>query len=207
MKNKRIIASALLLSLVTLVPVATSQPAVSTSTDPGLHTNRVWTMNDVFNEPQRQAPKKVRYCDGGRFKPCVCWKDVSRDMRYRPALAECGGKAAIILSGKYISTFSAVVRDNDNRDRWPASGFNGCSSKLANSENPPASCSAFKAQKTIFVESDRGRGARIHCLGASGYDPLFKRVSRVTVKIADKPGSSDDPLVRWCLRGPTEPLN
>lgn len=205
MKTTRILSTFLFLSLAIPAPSTRAQP--SASSDAPLYTERVWTMKDVFNEPQPRTPKKVRYCDGGRFKPCVCWKNVSRDMRYRPALAECGGKAAIILSGKYVSTFSAVVRDTDNRDRWPASGFNGCSAKLASSDNPPAYCSAFKAQKTLFVESDTGRGARIHCLGASGYSPLFKKVSRVTVKLADKPGSSDDPLVRWCLRSPTEPLN
>jgi hypothetical protein len=202
MNKKYTVIITLVLSMIGAAPSAYSQPAEATPT-----TERVWTISDVFNEPRRRAPKKVRYCNGGRFKPCVCWQDVARDMRYRPALAECGGNAAIILSGKYVSTFSAVVRDTENRDRWPASGFNGCSAAVAGGDNPPAYCSAFKAQEQLFHESESGRGAKIHCLGASGYSTLFKRVSRVTVKLADKPGSNADPLVRWCLRSPTEPLN
>jgi hypothetical protein len=204
MKTAQLLLFTMLLCLSSTPPSAYSQETSSPDTS---LTERIWSMSEVFNEAQRPAPKKVRYCNGGRFKPCVCWNNVSRDMRYRPALKECGGKAAIILSGKYVSTFSAVVRDNDNRDRWPSSGFNGCSASLANSANPPASCSAFKAQNKLFIESPTGRGAKIHCLGATGYSSLFKRVSRVTVKLADKPGSSDDPLVRWCLRSPSEPLN
>ena len=191
--------------LLFITSVSFTQAQESTKSEPS--SKRLWSMSEVFEETQRKPAKRVRYCNGGRVKPCVCWSDVARDMRYRPALEECGGKAAVILSGKYLSIFSAVVRDGDNSDRWPASGFNGCSASVSSSENPPAYCSAFKAQEKISVETTSGKSAQVHCLGASGYSSLFKKVSRVTIKLADKPGSSDDPLVRWCLRSPSQPLN
>jgi hypothetical protein len=147
------------------------------------------------------------FCQGGRFKPCVCADQVTRDMQYRPSIAECGKNAGIILYGKYLSVFSIVLRDSDNRDRWPAYGFNGCSKALANSDSPPAYCSAFKTQKKFRVAKGTADEGVLYCFGASGYSKLMSRVVRSTVKLRDIPGSSADPLVRWCLRGPTEPLN
>ena len=169
-------------------------------------TNRVWTVAETLNE-RAFTPiiKKPRYVQGGVFKPCVRSTDVPSIAQYRPAMAECGNKAAIVLSGKYKDVFSIVVRDRENKDRWPAQGINGCSAYqrdiLALNK-----CSAFKTQKVIDVEDDRG-DATVHCLGASGYSTLFKRVTRMTAKLADVPNSHADPLVRWCLKGPTVPLN
>ena len=170
---------------------------------------RVWTVAQILDEKRRDKPKKpISYCNGGRFKPCVCHYDVAREMQYRPSVEECGGNAAIALTGKYANIFSAVVRDRDNRDRFPeaGSGYGGCSFELANSENPPNYCSAFKAQSVLRIGSGADRG-RLYCLGASGYSTTFKNVARVTAKLADKPGSSEDPIVRWCLIKPTLPLN
>jgi hypothetical protein len=172
-------------------------------------TGRVWTVAEILNEKRRDRPKKpISYCDGARFKPCVCFSDVAREMQYRPAVAECNGKAGIALTGKYGRIFSAVVRDRDNRDRFPVagSGYGGCTFEEANAVNPPNSCSAFKAQQVLRIGSGNDQG-RLHCLGESGYSSIFSRVSRVTVKLADSPNSSDDPIVRWCLRRPDRPLN
>ena len=165
----------------------------------------VYTLSQVLADRKPVGNKKVKYCQGGRFASCVCPGSVSKLAQYRPALKECGGKAAVILSGKYQSVFSVVVRDSENRDRWPASGFGGCSAYerdvLALSK-----CSAFKVQKRFAVASDDG-DADVHCLGASGYSTLFRKVVRMTAKLADAPNSSNDPLVRWCLKSPTVPLN
>ena len=145
------------------------------------------------------------YCQGGVFKPCVCARDVTKLVQYRPSVKQCNKRAAIILSGRYLSAFSAVVRDKENKDRWPPQGFNGCSAYerdvLALNR-----CSAFKTQKVIKVENSEG-DAKVLCLGASGYSSLFKRVSRITVKLADSPNNSNDPIARLCLSGPTRPLN
>lgn len=149
--------------------------------------------------------KKPRYCQGGFFKPCVCPRDVTKLIQYRPSVKECGGKAAIVLSGRYLSAFSAVVRDQENRDRWPLQGINGCSAYERDTLGLNK-CSAFKVQKIISVENENGN-AEVHCLGASGYSGLFRRVSRITVKLADSPNSTNDPIARVCIAGPTLPLN
>lgn len=190
-----------------LAPLASSN-ALSQETTPPTPAQRVWTVSEILRErsPRPLGRRKIRYCQSHRFKPCVCWQDVAREMRYRPAVAECGGNAAVVLRGKYLDIFSVVVRDDANRDRWPASGFNGCSPEVATAKSPPASCSAFKVQDRFRVE-EGGRTVEVHCFGASGYSSLFKRVVRVTGKLGDDPKGTNDPLVRWCLRSPTRPLN
>jgi hypothetical protein len=86
----------------------------------------------------------------------TCNPDVPKTIRYRPTFAACGNKAAIILSGKYTNAFSVVFKKTDHGDR------------LAN-QCPDASCSPFKAQKTI-----RQAGVRIACFGAAGNSKVFK---------------------------------
>lgn len=176
---------------------------------------KVWTAAEMVREHRielkraikQPKPARPRFCQGGRFKPCVCSRDVTLDMQYRPAVRECNGNAAVMLYGKYRSSFSVVLRDSENRDRWPRFGFNGCSSALANSDAPPAYCSMFKTQDTVAVATGTANQGRLHCFGAPGYSSFMSRVVRVTVKLADIPNSNKDPLVRWCLKGPTEPLN
>jgi hypothetical protein len=120
-------------------------------------------------------------------------------------VAECNNNAAVILSGKYKNIFSVVVRDTENRDRWPESGFGNCTpyerDVLALNK-----CSAFKVQEKFRIGAGR-KAAMVHCLGASGYSALFRKVVRMTAKLEDVPGSSEDPLVRWCLRRRRLPLN
>jgi len=169
-------------------------------------TNRVWTVAETINERSfTPIVKKPRYVQGGVFKPCVKAADVPSIAQYRPAVAECGNKAAIILSGKYKRVFSIVVRDRENKDRWPLAGINGCSAYERDTLGLNK-CSAFKAQKVLEISDERG-DATVHCLGASGYSTLFKRVTRMTAKLSDVPNSNADPLTRWCLKSPTEPLN
>ena len=167
---------------------------------------QVWSVKQIMSERTFTAiKKKPRYCSGGVFKPCVCAPDVPSIVQYRPAVRECGGKAAIILSGKYKDVFSVVVRDLENKDRWPVDGINGCTPYETN-VLALNKCSAFKAQKVVSVENKDG-DATVHCLGASGYSKLFSRVRRMTAKLSDIPNSTADPLARWCLKGPTNPLN
>lgn len=183
----------------------TSQSNLYSQTLAAKKDKKVWTVDEILNEKRKPDPKSpIDYCQKGRFSPCVCPKDVARDMRYRPAVQECNGNAAIVLTGKYLSVFSVVVRDSENRDRWPASGFHGCSVSEANAGL--AKCSAFKTQDRFYA-GKKSKKAQFNCLGASGYSKLFKKVVRVTAKLADIPNSSDDPLARWCLNGPAKPLN
>lgn len=168
--------------------------------------DRVWTIAEVLSE--RKEPVDVaspRMCNGERYKPCVCAPDVSALVQYRPSIKQCGGNAGIVLSGRYTSAFSVVVRDRVNRDRFPDyPGFNGCSKSQF--EAGLSRCSAFKVQKVIAVSNANGN-AEVHCLGASGYSKLFRAVTRMTIKLKDVPGSSTDPLERLCLSSPKKALN
>lgn len=168
---------------------------------------RVWTVDEIVTERKTEEAKgKVKYCSGGVFKPCVCPSYVTKLVQYRPSIKECGNRAGVVTSGKYIGVFSVVVRDVENKDRWPTSGFGGCTAYERDILGLNK-CSAFKVQKRFTVTPEDGRNAEVHCLGASGYSTLFKKVRRITIKIADAPGSNADPLARLCLVGPTTPLN
>ena len=134
-------------------------------------------------------------CNESRFKPCICASKSPKDIVYRPRYKQCGGRAAAILRGKYASAFSVVLRDRLNRDRFPASGFNGCSAAEAGGVSPPARCSAYKCQKTFRDAT----GAKVCCFGGSGKSKVLSKVTRLTIKVADSPNNSNDPIVRVCL--------
>ena len=134
-------------------------------------------------------------CNESVFKPCICPSVVPEDIKFRPKLAACGGKAAVILSGDWAGSYSVVLRDRQNRDRYPSSGYNGCSAAEAGGESPPNRCSAFKVQKKIRKGSEV-----IHCFGNRGTDKILAKASRLTIKLKDVPGSSSDPLARVCLQ-------
>lgn len=196
MKFQRVQIIALLVAFLCVCKLALAEQA-----------RRTWNAAQILEERDLTNGDKRNpsYCQGGVFKPCVCPRDVTKAVQYRPAVRECNGRAAVILSRRYLSAFSAVVRDRENKDRWPPQGINGCSSYERDVLGLNR-CSAFKVQKIVKVENAEG-DAEIHCLGASGYSSLFRRVSRITIKLADVPDSSEDPLARLCLRGPTKPLN
>jgi hypothetical protein len=168
---------------------------------------RTWTVAEILAEPASGGAGGVPACGGEfGFKRCICANDVPSFVKYRPAVAECGGSAAAILSGRLLKAFSIVVRDSQNRDRWPAAGsnFGGCSAPLADSASPPNRCSAFKVQSKFKI----GDGsAMVHCFGASGYSDIFADAARLTVKLSDDPLSNNDEIERYCLRGGTKSLN
>lgn len=143
------------------------------------------------------------------FKPCVCSQQVPRRIKYRPTLRECGGRSAAILFGEFANSFSVVLRDNQNRDRWPASGYNGCSA--IETEAGLSKCSAFKCQDVLRVNSSSaGSGTQqICCFGERASSPLMRGATRLTIKLRDVPGAGTDPLLRICLNkfNPRLPLN
>lgn len=143
-------------------------------------------------------------CNESVFRPCICAESVPDEVKYRPRLAECGGNAAVILEGEWASAFSVVFRDRLNRDRYPTSGYNGCTAAEAGGLAPPNRCSAFKVQRKI-----RQEGRVVHCFGNRGTDSILRKASRLTVKLKDVPTSSTDPLARICLKGfsPRRSLN
>lgn len=131
-------------------------------------------------------------CNESVFKPCICASKSPTSIKYRPELRACGGRAAAILEGEFANSFSVVLRDRLNRDRYPDKGFNGCTLEEANTG--AARCSAYKCQKTI-----RRNGKFTCCFGASGKSKLLSKASRLTIKLRDVPGSTEDPLLRVCL--------
>jgi hypothetical protein len=134
------------------------------------------------------------YCNESVFTPCICAGSVPKEIVFRPRLARCGGNAAVVLSGAWADSFSVVLRDRLNRDRYPSAGYNGCTAEQAGGESPPARCSAYKVQKRI-----RTKGKVTHCFGNKGTDSILSKATRLTIKIKDVPGSSSDPLARVCL--------
>ena len=158
-------------------------PTPSITTTPGATPapqGRVWTTAEILAEPRTGGFGGTPLCGGEfGFKRCTCPENVRSSIRYRPAVLECNGNAAAILYDEYTAIFSVVVRDTQNRDRWPAagSGFGGCNFSLANSDAPPNSCSAFKVQDKFPI----GNGtAVVHCFGASGYSDIFSDAARIT---------------------------
>lgn len=143
------------------------------------------------------------------FKPCICSQEVPRRIKYRPTLRECGGRSAAILFGEFANSFSVVLRDNQNRDRWPARGYNGCTAE--ETEAGLNKCSAFKCQDVLRVSSSSaGNGSQqICCFGERASSPIMRGATRMTIKLRDIPGSGTDPLLRVCLNqfNPRLPLN
>jgi hypothetical protein len=168
---------------------------------------RIWTVSEILSETPTGGSGGAATCGGELgFKRCICADQVPSYVRYRPAVLECNGNAAAILSGRLNNAFSIVVRDTQNRDRWPeaGSGFGGCSFSEANAKAPPSRCSAFKAQSRFEI----GDGTtEVYCFGASGYSPIFEDAARLTAKLTDDPFSNDDDVERYCLRSPSVPLN
>lgn len=133
-------------------------------------------------------------CNESVFTPCICASKAPKDIKYRPSFASCKGNAAIILDNDWSSAFSVVLRDKLNRDRFPSSGYNGCTAKQAGGVAPPAKCSAYKCQKTI-----RSKNRYVCCFGDKGTSRMLSKVTRMTIKLKDVPGDSTDPLARVCL--------
>lgn len=84
---------------------------------------RIWTVAEILAEPATGGAGGSPSCGGEfGFRRCICPEEVPSYVRYRPAVLECNGNAAAILSGRLNNAFSVVVRDTQNRDRWPAAG-------------------------------------------------------------------------------------
>ncbi len=150
-------------------------------------------------------PNLPENCQCGRtVRRAVCAANVPKDVLYRPKFSGCGGKAAVLLRGDFTDSFSVVVRDSQNRDRFPpaGSGYGGCSFALANSVSPPARCSAFKASSEYIAEIN-GKRTRVICFPETGVSSRFSDVRRITIKVRNSAAS----LKRYCLNKSYLPLN
>lgn len=131
-------------------------------------------------------------CNESVFKPCICASKSPVDVKFRPSYSQCNGRAAAILEGSFARSFSVVLRDRENRDRFPATGFNGCTA--AQAALGPNRCSAYKCQKVI-----KTAGSMTCCFGAAGKSRILSKATRMTIKLKDSPNNTNDPIVRVCL--------
>ncbi len=151
-------------------------------------------------------------CNESVFMPTICWENAPKDIQYRPKHEQCGGNAAILLGGKFSSSYSVVLRDKLNRDRFPpcsssGSNFGNCSFSECDTLGLNR-CSAWKCQRTFKTRVGRKR-VQTCCLGDSGDSALLSKTTRLTIKLRDDPTSNLDPLVRVALKrnNPKKRLN
>lgn len=132
------------------------------------------------------------------FGPCS--NNFPSDVSYMPTVAACGGKAAVLVMGRYYNSFSTVVRDCNNNDRDPCDkGPQSCASNFS---------SPFKAQKIIRArvgQGSRTRDARMFCLKESGSSDVYKLVRRITIKLVNPVRKPSD-VAKICLRTRTSPV-
>jgi hypothetical protein len=193
-------------SIATVTPVGEIPTVAPTVSGKGTPT----PSNDSDNSGTGKPRPSERLCNGGIFKPCTCWTDVPKTVKYNPSDARCGRStypgdgenynASISLGGEFRNAFSVVVRTFENADRSPYE------STLCSVEQFRAGlnrCSRWKAQREY-----RGAATRLVCLGASGYSRVFKNVRRMTVKVSDRKGTNGlKDIRRYCLRNPSMRLN
>ena len=126
------------------------------------------------------------------FGPCT--RSFPDNVSYIPELNECGGKAAIILSGSLKNAFSVVVRACDNGDRDPC--YKNADSCGTNYSSP------FKVQQTIPATINReGKvsSATIHCLKEKGNSSVYRMVRRMTIKRVNPVRDTSKDVLKICL--------
>lgn len=128
------------------------------------------------------------------FGPCQSrWPE---EVSYHPIAKVCGGKAAVVVSGRYLNAFSIVARDCANGDRDPCHrGVGGCGTAYS---------SPFKVQKIVRAQVERDSDgklieANIHCLKEAGTSAVYKLlVRRITIKV-NNPVRSPADVLKLCL--------
>ncbi|MCC6933342.1 MAG: hypothetical protein IT292_08830 [Deltaproteobacteria bacterium] len=104
---------------------------------------------------------------------------------YSPQSEQCGGNAAVTLSGDFAGAFSVQLRLPDGGDRLDE----GCAL---------ASCSPYKVQNYID-----GSGTKTACFGAPGNANLMVPIVHTSIKMA---GDDSDPD-RFCIPDASTPVN
>lgn len=134
------------------------------------------------------------------FGPCL--PSVPPDISYLPSVPICGGKAALVMMGKYQGAFSAVMRDCNNNDRDPCHTQAGTCG--TNSSSP------YKVIKIVDATVKKSNGkkvtAKINCFREAGNSAAFALVRRFTVKLKN-PATSPSDIEKVCLRSRTLAAN
>ncbi len=139
------------------------------------------------------------------FGPCL--KKMPKEVSYIPKLAQCGGKAAVVVAGSFYNSFSIVARDCANGDRDPCHRqIGGCGTNAS---------SPFKVQKIINASVvPLGAGpkveavpANIHCLKEAGDSLVYKLlVRRITIKLRN-PARNPNDIAKICLPSRAKAIN
>jgi len=133
----------------------------------------------------------IRFNDALAFGPCE--NKMPKEVSYFPALEECEGNAGVVLTGRFLKSFSVVVRDCNNNDRDPChTSVKSCGTNQS---------SPFKVQRTLSaLVSRKGKSmkAAIHCLKESGESEVYKLVRRMTIKLRDPVRGPQD-VAKICL--------
>ena len=138
--------------------------------------------------------------DASAFGPCS--RSFPKELSYYPTMSQCGGKAALIVTGRLKDSFSLVVRACDNGDRDPC--FTSIHSCGTNASSP------FKVQKTIeaIVDKDGEQvPAKIHCLKEPGTSQVYRMVRRITIKRVNPVRNPSTDVLRICLPSRTKVVN
>lgn len=132
------------------------------------------------------------------FGPCQ--RVMPQDVGYLPSVNACGGRAAIVLSGRYYNAFSVVLRACDNGDRDPC--YKNLDSCGTNASSP------FKVQTTLNAKVRRSPSgqtfqAKIHCLKETGSSKVYRLVRRLTIKRVNPVVNPSSDVLKICLSSRT----
>lgn len=125
----------------------------------------------------------VNYHNTGTLKECS--SSVPTSVRYRPADADCGGNASIVVSGDLAGAFSIQLRYPDGTDRL-------------DDECETASCSPYKVQN--YIDGD---GLKVGCFGAPGNAVLMSDLNHTSIKR----DANDHEPPRYCIPDPKTAIN
>lgn len=115
----------------------------------------------------------------------VACSPATSEFRYIPAAEQCGGNAAVVVSGSLKDAFSIQLRLPDGGDRL-------------DEDCAEASCSPYKVQR--YINSDTTKTA---CFGAPGTAVLMTNLHHSSVKRA----GDDRTPPRFCIPDPTVAVN
>lgn len=115
----------------------------------------------------------------------VACSPATSEFRYIPIAEQCGGNAAVVVSGSLKNAFSIQLRLPDGGDRL-------------DEDCAEASCSPYKVQR--YINSDATKTA---CFGAPGTAVLMTKLHHSSVKRA---GDDSNPP-RFCIPDPTVAVN
>ena len=155
-----------------------------------LHTSLVWAESsptqavDAWVNDSAAMYFKVQAACTNSMPPLT---QAGGGVSWHVSVAQCGGAAAIVTTGRFSNFYSWVARNGAGADRIP---FQNCEVN---------SCSVAKVQRTYNGILGKMK-VRVWCLGTSGRSALGQTFRRITGK---QPAVTRDPardIVRYCIK-------